>query len=320
MHAAIKCNILKFLQSFWLFQEDILSVSTVHHCYDTSYCTRNHSNTINVMGHYGAVHNMADSPSYCIWWSSSGSTFCGRRSGTLDKHSRRNQTGHFHDPQKGSASSLLSKFGTKRQKMLALERPTRHWLACRKHPARIKDKLCGEISAETEPQNPWVQLKADLIRAEGGWGWTPDCVCVQLDFLRSVRFRAFLGVHNPCCDAPHAHSRLHTQARSIIQMSDEQNSQYVGMLYWVDLKMWPLCSSTCREQQSKGSLPVQPFTFLCIFYILFYSALRCVYMLLFQGAKEGAKDCYQWWDWGETYNVSVLFPPFLAFRFWNLLQ
>lgn len=43
-------------------------------------------------------------------------------------------------------------------------------------------------------------------------------------------------------------SRLQTQARSIIQMREEQYSQYVGMLYWVDLKMWPLCSSTCRGQ------------------------------------------------------------------------
>ncbi len=75
-------------------------------------------------------------------------------------------------------------------------------------------------------------------------------------FLRSMKFRDFQGLPNPWCDILHAHSHLHTQARSIIQMSDEQYSQYVGMLYWVDLKMWPLCSSTCREQQSTGSLGV----------------------------------------------------------------
>lgn len=58
----------------------------------------------------------------------------------------------------------------------------------------------------------------------------------------------------PCCETEHAHSHLQTQARSIIQMSDEQNSQYVGMLYCVDLNMCPLCSSTCRKQPSKDSL------------------------------------------------------------------
>lgn len=58
----------------------------------------------------------------------------------------------------------------------------------------------------------------------------------------------------PCCDTEHAHSHLQTQARSIIQMSDEQNSQYVGMLYCVDLNMCPLCSSTCHKQSSKDSL------------------------------------------------------------------
>lgn len=32
----------------------------------------------------------------------------------------------------------------------------------------------------------------------------------------------------------------------MIQIKEEQYSQYVGMLYWVALKMWPLCSSTWR--------------------------------------------------------------------------
>lgn len=39
---------------------------------------------------------------------------------------------------------------------------------------------------------------------------------------------------------------LQTEALSMIQIKEEQYSQYVGMLYWVALKMWPLCSSTWR--------------------------------------------------------------------------
>lgn len=50
-------------------------------------------------------------------------------------------------------------------------------------------------------------------------------------------------------------SRLQTHARSMIQMRDEQYSQYVGMLYCVDLKIWPLCSSTCRGQQRDDHEP-----------------------------------------------------------------
>lgn len=68
-----------------------------------------------------------------------------------------------------------------------------------------------------------------------------------------LRYMKFWDSQYPWRDILLAHSHLHTQARSIIQMSDEQYSQYVGMLYWVDLKMWPLCSSTYREQQSTGS-------------------------------------------------------------------
>lgn len=62
------------------------------------------------------LHNTAHSPSCCIWWSSSGSTFCGRRSGTLDKHSPRNQTGHFRCPQTGSASASFSRESRARNK------------------------------------------------------------------------------------------------------------------------------------------------------------------------------------------------------------
>lgn len=53
----------------------------------------------------------ADLPSYCIWWSSFGSTFCGRRNGTLGKHRQKNQTHYLYSryPQKGSASSSFSK-------------------------------------------------------------------------------------------------------------------------------------------------------------------------------------------------------------------
>lgn len=43
---------------------------------------------------------------------------------------------------------------------------------------------------------------------------------------------------------------LHTEARSIIHIKEEQYSQYVGMLYWVALKMWPLCSSTWMKTYS----------------------------------------------------------------------
>lgn len=97
------------------------------------------------------------------------------------------------------------------------------------------------------------------------------------------------GLQTPCCDTEHAHSHLQTQARSIIQMSDEQNSQYVGMLYCVDLNMCPLCSSTCCKQSSKDSLI----------------------------SKEGVEDWLR--VMMKTYNVGVLFPTFFAFRFGNLL-
>lgn len=49
---------------------------------------------------------------------------------------------------------------------------------------------------------------------------------------------------------------LQTEALSMIQIKEEQYSQYVGMLYWVALKMWPLCSSTWRikvEWWEKGA-------------------------------------------------------------------
>lgn len=83
--------------------------------------------------------------------------------------------------------------------------------------------------------------------------------------LRSVHFSWLYYTQGFfSCDTVRAYSHLHTQARSIIQMSDEQYSQYVGMLYWVDLKMWPLCSSTCRGQQNTGS-----FEFAFIYFILF---------------------------------------------------
>lgn len=71
----------------------------------------------------------------------------------------------------------------------------------------------------------------------------------------------------------HAYLHLHTQARSIIQMSDEQYSQYVGMLYWVDLKMCPLCSSTCREQHmfiwsSLAHVPLHTVKYKCAIFLL----------------------------------------------------
>lgn len=49
---------------------------------------------------------------------------------------------------------------------------------------------------------------------------------------------------------------LQTEALSMIQIKEEQYSQYVGILYWVALKMWPLCSSTWRikvERWEKGA-------------------------------------------------------------------
>lgn len=103
------------------------------------------------------------------------------------------------------------------------------------------------------------------------------------------------------------HSRLHTQARSIIQISDEQNSQYVGMLYCVDLNMWPLCSSTCREQRHNGSYGFYLHTSVNIYIYVTECSFWCVSILLNRGEKSG------------TYNIGVLLPPFFNFRFSYLL-
>lgn len=96
------------------------------------------------------------------------------------------------------------------------------------------------------------------------------------------------SLQNPRCDILLPHSHLHTQARSIIQMSDEQYSQYVGMLYCVDLNMWPLCSSTCREQQSKGSFGV--YLHMSFHIYVLYSGLWCFSIVLLQRANGAVED------------------------------
>lgn len=128
--------------------------------------------------------------------------------------------------------------------------------------------------------------------------------------LRSVHFswlyytKVFFS-----CDTVRAYSHLHTQARSIIQMSDEQYSQYVGMLYWVDLKMWPLCSSTCRGQQSTGSFGLLSYILYCL------SALFSDYITIFCNDCEHALNVDE--DKGKfTLSVSF-FLRFLRSGFGN---
>lgn len=99
--------------------------------------------------------------------------------------------------------------------------------------------------------------------------------------------------------------RLQTQARSIIQMSDEQNSQYVGMLYCVDLNIWPLCSSTCSSTNSH-------FDFICRCLVTFTFVFLILGMFLFCYCKQQTG--------GITYNISVLLPSFFNFRFHYLLK
>lgn len=91
-----------------------------------------------------------------------------------------------------------------------------------------------------------------------------------------------------CLEAEGTNSRLQTHALSIIHMREEQNSQYVGMLYWVDLKIWPLCSSTCFKKTIKQNEKMN-----LLYEFIARPIIYCT--------------CCE-----HTHNVSVLFPPLLS--------
>lgn len=115
-------------------------------------------NTVEVsdMGHCAQSYNTSDSPSCCIWWWSSGSTFCGRHSGTLDGHRQTDQTGHFHYPQRSSVSSSFIK---NRQSLEKKRSKTKRLVWERKDELWRRDRAA-------EPMRP---VEDNLIRLrEGG--------------------------------------------------------------------------------------------------------------------------------------------------------
>lgn len=131
---------------------------------------------------------------------------------------------------------------------------------------------CLLLSGKTSPEEENLMVEAgELVLVDN---FTCVSVCVSASNLLLLWIteitvsQLWEGLRPPTHGYPH--SRLQTQARSIIQMSDEQNSQYVGMLYCVDLNMWPLCSSTCSQQQLKQSFPFYlPMSRrICIFYLV----------------------------------------------------